>query len=207
MDPHAHKADDQHESTTQHAQVGAEQSGLLSTGGGVTLQPVQGRLRAGEPSRFAFRVLGPAGAPIRNLDVRHDRPIHLVLVRRDLAHYQHLHPRRWELVDGGCPARTRTLSRDSGLFGRRFPPHAWSRPGRARLLRTGGAPPIVETTSVDGFVVELMTGERKSDFSSPTSRGWQTRRAPRAAGPAPAPSKTAERSSDAKTSTSPLALP
>ena len=41
---------------------------------------------------FRFRVDGPDGAPVTSYAVVHDKPMHLIVVRRDLTGYQHLHP-------------------------------------------------------------------------------------------------------------------
>ena len=52
---------------------------------------------AGQPQRFTFRVLDPAGAAVTDFEDRHDRPMHLIVVSNDLGDYAHLHP---ELADG-----------------------------------------------------------------------------------------------------------
>ncbi len=39
-----------------------------------------------------FRLLGPDGRAVRDFDEQHDRAMHLMVVRRDLTHYRHLHP-------------------------------------------------------------------------------------------------------------------
>lgn len=52
---------------------------------------------AGQPQRFTFRVLDPAGATVTDFEDRHDRPMHLIVVSNDLGDYAHLHP---QLADG-----------------------------------------------------------------------------------------------------------
>ena len=52
---------------------------------------------AGQPQRFTFRVLDPAGATVTDFEDRHDRPLHLIVVSNDLGDYAHLHP---QLTDG-----------------------------------------------------------------------------------------------------------
>ena len=49
---------------------------------------------AGQPQRFTFRVLDPAGATVTDFEDRHDRPMHLIVVSNDLGDYAHLHPQR-----------------------------------------------------------------------------------------------------------------
>ncbi len=56
--------------------------------------------------RVAFRILGPDGAPVRTYDVAHEKRMHLVLVRRDLAIFRHVHP---ELADDGTWSVTADL--------------------------------------------------------------------------------------------------
>ena len=55
-------------------------------------------IAAGEPQRFTFRVLDPAGVTVTGFEDRHDRPMHLIVVSNDLGDYAHLHP---QLADDG----------------------------------------------------------------------------------------------------------
>jgi hypothetical protein len=61
--------------------------GLLVSDRGYTLQPVTAP--AGE---FAFRVTGPDGQPVTRFDVAHDERMHLIVARRDLSGFRHVHP-------------------------------------------------------------------------------------------------------------------
>ncbi|HEX5994314.1 MAG TPA: hypothetical protein VFY84_04145 [Jiangellales bacterium] len=45
---------------------------------------------AAQPLRL--RVLGPDGSPVTEYTPTHDKDLHLIVVRRDLAGYQHVHP-------------------------------------------------------------------------------------------------------------------
>ena len=45
-----------------------------------------------------FRVVGADGRAVQNFDVEHDKRMHLIVIRRDLTGFQHLHP---ELGDDG----------------------------------------------------------------------------------------------------------
>jgi hypothetical protein len=49
-------------------------------------------LRPGRLERFAFRIVDARGATVRAFDTEQDRRMHLIVVRRDLTAYQHLHP-------------------------------------------------------------------------------------------------------------------
>lgn len=41
---------------------------------------------------LALAVLDPAGTPVTEVDVVHERPLHLIVVSRDLVGYHHVHP-------------------------------------------------------------------------------------------------------------------
>ncbi|WP_200213703.1 hypothetical protein [Micromonospora coerulea] len=61
--------------------------GLLVSDRGYTLQPV-----TAPTGEFAFRITGPDGAPVTRYDVAHDKRMHLIVARRDLSGFQHVHP-------------------------------------------------------------------------------------------------------------------
>ena len=46
----------------------------------------------GRPARLSFRVVQPGGATLRAFDTEQARRMHLIVVRRDLRRFQHLHP-------------------------------------------------------------------------------------------------------------------
>ena len=62
------------------------------------------RLVVDEPGRIAesgqlrFTIVGKDGATVRRFDLEHDRRMHLIVVRRDLTGFQHLHPE--QVADG-----------------------------------------------------------------------------------------------------------
>jgi hypothetical protein len=61
--------------------------GLLVSDRGYTLQPVTAP--AGE---FAFQITGPDNRPVTRYDVAHDKRMHLIVARRDLSGFRHVHP-------------------------------------------------------------------------------------------------------------------
>ncbi|MFY1692157.1 hypothetical protein [Plantactinospora sp. WMMB782] len=61
--------------------------GLLVSDRGYTLTGVPAP--AGE---FAFRIVGPDGQPVTRFDVAHDKRMHLIVARRDLSGFRHVHP-------------------------------------------------------------------------------------------------------------------
>ena len=73
--------------------------GVLVSARGFTLEPLRTRFVAGVPARFEFRIRDSAGDVVTRFEHVHDAGLHLIVVRRDLTLFQHLHP---ELQDGGC---------------------------------------------------------------------------------------------------------
>jgi hypothetical protein len=70
----------------------ARASGLAGTAAGYTLAPARTTLERGD-NIFRFRILDAEGVPLRTYDVDGGVRLHLIVVRRDFAGYQHLHPR------------------------------------------------------------------------------------------------------------------
>lgn len=52
----------------------------------------------GEARELQLRIEDSDGATVRDFDQRHERKMHLIVVRRDGVHFQHLHP---EMDEGG----------------------------------------------------------------------------------------------------------
>lgn len=103
----------------------AEPAGLTSTRDGYTFAATTATLPSGTPTEFAFRVTGPDGRPVTAFDVEHEKRMHLILVRRDTAGFQHVHP---TMSDDGTWRVPVTLA--SGGVYRAF----------ADFAPTGGAP-------------------------------------------------------------------
>ncbi|MFR9775867.1 hypothetical protein ACL02O_07370 [Micromonospora sp. MS34] len=61
--------------------------GLLVSDRGYTLQPT-----AAPGGEFAFRITGPDGRAVTRFDVAHDKRMHLIVARRDLSGFRHVHP-------------------------------------------------------------------------------------------------------------------
>ncbi len=66
--------------------------GLQVAQDGYRLQPLTTSLSVGAPAEFAFRIVGSAGAPVTGYTPTHERDLHLIVVRRDLSGFQHVHP-------------------------------------------------------------------------------------------------------------------
>jgi hypothetical protein len=72
--------------------------GLAVADEGLRVVVTDSELRRGESERLSFAIVDAHGDPVRDFEVEHERRMHLILVRRDLTGFQHLHP---ELGDDG----------------------------------------------------------------------------------------------------------
>jgi hypothetical protein len=50
-------------------------------------------LEQGANERLSFRIVGEKGEPLTAFDLTHTKRMHVIVVRRDLAGFQHLHPK------------------------------------------------------------------------------------------------------------------
>jgi hypothetical protein len=92
-DGHAAAGDSHAATGDAHAEAAAEPpAGLQISQDGYRLQPLTASLTPGDTAEFAFRVHGPDGAPVTRYIPTHERDLHLIVVRRDLTGFQHVHP-------------------------------------------------------------------------------------------------------------------
>ncbi len=68
--------------------------GLQTSQAGYTLVPTDTALEASGAAEYRFTIDGPDGRPVTDYVEEHDKELHLIVVRRDLSGYQHLHPTR-----------------------------------------------------------------------------------------------------------------
>jgi hypothetical protein len=67
--------------------------GLAVAADGLRLVASRTTLTSRRPQALAFRVVDADGAPQREYDLTHERRMHLIVVRRDLSRFLHLHPK------------------------------------------------------------------------------------------------------------------
>jgi hypothetical protein len=79
--------------------------GLAVADGGLRLAVETPDLRRGREQALRFRIVGRHGEIVRDFDVEHERRLHLILARRDLTGFQHLHPE--QAADGSWSTRVR----------------------------------------------------------------------------------------------------
>jgi hypothetical protein len=99
VDPDVEAGSDEHGMTSEeetmegHGTMAAgEVAGLATSAGGYRLAPAAMSAPAGARTPYEFSILGPGGEPVTDFDVEHEREMHLIVVRRDLAGFQHVHP-------------------------------------------------------------------------------------------------------------------
>ncbi|HSA48901.1 MAG TPA: hypothetical protein VLH10_02155 [Yinghuangia sp.] len=136
--------------------------GLQVSERGYTLVPQAEPLRVGVAEDFRFRIVGPDGAPWTRYERSHEKDLHLIVARRDLSGFQHVHPvlgsdGTWsvpltfaeagdyrifaDFVPAGDPAGGLTLGADVSVSGGEY---------RATPL-----PVPARTAEVDGYTVTL----------------------------------------------------
>jgi hypothetical protein len=70
----------------------AAPAGLAVAEDGLRLVADRTTLPAGRTVTWRFRIVGRDGRALTGFDVEHERRMHLIVVRRDLTGYRHLHP-------------------------------------------------------------------------------------------------------------------
>jgi hypothetical protein len=136
-------------------------SGLNSSADGYTLELASKTLTVAKRTRFSFRVVHSDDRPVRAFQIDATKMMHLIIVRRDLTSYQHVHPSMapdgtWSIaVAVGVPGNYRAFA-DFATGGKR---HVLGvnlkAPG---ATTTTPLPPPRTTVRVDGYSVTFQTG-------------------------------------------------
>jgi hypothetical protein len=66
--------------------------GLAVSDDGLTLRLADGAAPVGRETPLRFQIAGSGGATVTDFDLEHTKRMHLIVVRRDLTGFQHLHP-------------------------------------------------------------------------------------------------------------------
>ena len=143
--------------------------GLAVSENGLTLELARRDAPRGRPFELVFRIADRDGRTVRDFDVEHTKRMHLIVVRRDMTGFQHLHPTQapdgtWSvpvtlrdagsyrvLADFSVDGKPRTLGDDLTVDG---------------TVRSKELPPPVERTEVDGMLVTLTKGAPKAGSES-----------------------------------------
>jgi hypothetical protein len=86
--------------------------GLAVADGGLRVVVADPELRRGREETLKFRIVDERGETVRHFDVEHERRMHLILARRDLTGFQHLHPKQ----DDDATWRVRARLDDAGSY-------------------------------------------------------------------------------------------
>lgn len=146
--------------------------GLQATDGGYTLDVTKPVTAADGALRLHFRILDAEGAPVMRYTENHDKLLHLIVVRNDLARFQHLHP---VLHTDGTWSATVDASRggDYRVFAD-FTPEGGAAVTLGANLHVAGRydprplPPAALTAEVDGYEVVLGGAPRSGESSTLT---------------------------------------
>ncbi len=84
-------ADSHSTATATRASAGAP-AGVASSQGGYRLVADRTRFDADRPATLTFRILDANGHTVRDFETEQARRMHVIVARRDLRRYQHLHP-------------------------------------------------------------------------------------------------------------------
>jgi hypothetical protein len=129
-------------------------------------------LAAGRAQELSLRVLDEDGEPLREYDVTHERLLHLIVVRRDLTGFQHLHPE--QDADGAWTATAGALEPGAYRVFADFSTGGEKRTLGADLFVPGGFDPEplpASAAAADGVelrAAELAAGEEaRLEFAVP----------------------------------------
>ena len=143
--------------------------GLAVSEGGLTLRLARTSAQPGRPFNLAFRVVDRDGRTVRDFDVEHTKRMHLIVVRRDMTGFQHLHPTQaangtWSVpvtlrdagsyrvfADFSVNGKPHTLADDIAVDG---------------TLRSRALPAPARTALVDGLRVTLTEGAANAGSES-----------------------------------------
>jgi hypothetical protein len=163
------------------AMEGNASTGLSVAADGFRLVPARTTFVAARTQQFAFRILDSDGRAVRKYDVEHTKRLHLIVVRRDLTGFRHLHPVLHSNGTWTTPLRVtqpgayRVIS-DFTTGGKKTVLGVDAAAAGASVLHVLPAPSHVATT--DGYRVRLVDGplaaDKESTISFRITRGGRT---------------------------------
>jgi hypothetical protein len=133
--------------------------GLQVAQGGYRLVLDHTSTTASRRTPLSFRVIGPDDQPVRSYTRTHDKDLHLIVVRRDLTGFQHVHPRldaegSWRTDVDLTPGSWRVLA-DFDPAGDGAPMTLGADLHVAGSFVPQPVPEPRSTTTVDGYAVTL----------------------------------------------------
>jgi hypothetical protein len=143
--------------------------GLAVSDNGLTLDLAQTTATLGAPFELAFRIVDRDGQTVRDFDVEHTRRMHLIVVRRDMTGFQHLHPKQsadgtWSVPVTVSDAGSYRVFADFSVNGR---PHTLADDVTVDgTVRSRDLPAPVQSVDVDGLRVSLTEGAGRAGAES-----------------------------------------
>ncbi|WP_255196975.1 FixH family protein [Halorarius litoreus] len=142
-----------------HATLG----GLSVDADGLRLVPTDTRFSSGDSSDWSFQIVASNGDVVTGFDEAHGQRSHLIVVRRDLTRFQHLHPR----LDADGTWRVEGFSLyDPGVYRAFVDLVVDGRPTTLGFdlfasgeMEVAPRPDTLRRATADGYVVELRTDE------------------------------------------------
>jgi hypothetical protein len=139
--------------------------------GGETMRLELGKATfiAGKPGTLTFVVKDAARKPVRNFDIEQTKRLHLIVVRRDLTGFQHLHPR---MAADGTWSQPLTFKEGGGHRVFADFTHKGKRQTLASDIVVAGRanyqslPPVATTATTDGYKVALDSANVRSGRES-----------------------------------------
>ena len=92
-------------SAAEHVAEPRALRGLAIAEDGLRVVVEHAELRRGREETLRFRIVDERGETVRDFDVEHEKRMHLILARRDLSNFQHLHPE--QAADGSWSVSVR----------------------------------------------------------------------------------------------------
>ena len=77
-----------------HSETGGQPPGLAVSESGYTLVPKATFFQPGKAQPLQFTIQGPDGKAVTQYTQTHEKDLHLIVVRRDLSGFHHVHPTR-----------------------------------------------------------------------------------------------------------------
>lgn len=166
MDDHSSHGthDASHEAPRGYAPEGhAIPGGLALAAYGIRFDPSETRFESGTSTEWTFRIVDGNGEPVTDFEYAHGQQSHLIIVRRDLTRFQHLHP---ELDSDGTWHVENFLLPDPGVYRAFVDIVVEGQPttlGFDLFASDSGTidsrPTSSRQATADGYEVELMTDE------------------------------------------------
>jgi hypothetical protein len=152
-----------------HGEQTAPVRGIAVSDNGLTLELARTTAAPGRPFALAFRIADRRGATVRGFDVEHTRRMHLIVVRRDMTGFQHVHPVQRRDGTWSVPVRLREpgsyrVFADFSVDGRPY-----TLAGDVTVdgpVRSAQLPAPVRSVDVDGLHVALAEGVAKAGAES-----------------------------------------